>query len=152
MRQLIDGRNHFFLEKIHHEKELLIHKGPHFLTLKYIVPSLYNPFHQNYDYLLFYGTMRRSKGDFNFDKERSPTVQLFDYYNLDFFNLDFFNEGYTPDRVVNDPESFNMDLNIEIELHSPLKVTLIQYLEYSNLRIPESAAVTMWGYRRIEFR
>jgi hypothetical protein len=45
MRQIIDGMNHFFLKQIHHKNELLIRKGPYVLTLKYVVPSVYNAFH-----------------------------------------------------------------------------------------------------------
>ncbi|XP_021939953.1 uncharacterized protein LOC110839770 [Zootermopsis nevadensis] len=148
MRQLIDGRNHFFLEKIHHEKKLLIRKGHDLLTPKYLVPSLYNPFHQNYGYF-FYGSMRRFKGDFNFDKERSPTVQLFNFFNLDFFTSR--NEIHTPDGVVNVPESSNMDLNIDIELHSPLRLTPIRF--YDNcLAYLWTSAVGVDGYRQIRFR
>ncbi|KDR12632.1 hypothetical protein L798_13605 [Zootermopsis nevadensis] len=149
MRQLIDGRNHFFLEKIHHEKELLIRKPPYMLALKYIVPSLYNENHQNYGYLFFYGTMKPSVYNRNFRKQRSPTVQLFDYFNLDFFTS--LNETDSSYGVVNVPESSKMDLDIDMELHSPLRLAPIRFSNNSLYYISCKPLVVN-GYRQIRFR
>ncbi|KDR17960.1 uncharacterized protein LOC110831288 isoform X1 [Zootermopsis nevadensis] len=148
-RQLINDRNHFFLEKIHHEKELLIRKVPYILTLKYIIPSLYNAFHQNYGYLFFYGTMDRSTYDHNSHVERSPTVQLFHYFNLDFFTSR--NESDKSDGVVNVPQSSNMDLNIDMELHSRLRLAPIRFSDNSLAYIWPSAVI-VGGYRQIRFK
>ncbi|KDR18809.1 uncharacterized protein LOC110830511 [Zootermopsis nevadensis] len=145
MRQLINGRNHFFLEEVHHGKEMLITKPPYALELKYIVPSLHNAAHRNYGYLFFIGLIRRSA----FDEERSPTVQLFDYFNLDFFTLH--NETDTSDGVVNVPESSNMALDINKELHSSLRLTPIRFSDNSLSHIWKSS-VTVKGYRQIHFR
>ncbi|KDR07499.1 hypothetical protein L798_03080 [Zootermopsis nevadensis] len=149
MRLINNGRDHFFLEKIHHEKELLIHKGPHKLTLKYIVPSLYNASHQNYGYLFFYGTMGRYAFYWNLREERSATVKLFDYFNLDFFTSH--NETDSSEGVVNVPESSNMDLNTDIDLHSPLRLTPIRFSDNS-LSYNRTRTVVVNGYRQIRFR
>ncbi|KDR13480.1 uncharacterized protein LOC110835345 [Zootermopsis nevadensis] len=146
MRQLIDGRDHFFLEKVHHEKELLIRKGEYMLILRYIVPSLYNAFHQNYGYLFFYGRMDRSAFDWNLHEERSATVQLFDYFNLDFFTSH--NKTDTSDGVVNVRESSNMDLNTDIELRSPLRLAPIKFSDNS-LSYIWTSDVIVSGYREI---
>ncbi|XP_021934135.1 uncharacterized protein LOC110836822 isoform X1 [Zootermopsis nevadensis] len=149
MSQPINGRNHFFLEKIHHEKELLIRKDPSALILKYVVPSLYNEFHKNYGYLFFYGILDLSEGDFNFNEERSPTIQLFNYFNLDSFTSH--NETDSSDRVINVPESPNMDLNIDIEHQSPLRLAPIKFSDNSLAYISDSDVIVI-GYRRIRFR
>ncbi|KDR12571.1 hypothetical protein L798_13706 [Zootermopsis nevadensis] len=149
MRQPINGRNHFFLEKVHHGKELLLRKGPYILILKYIVPSVYNAFHQKYGYLFFYGIMDRSEGHFNFDMKKSSTVQLFDYFNLEFFTSH--NETNSSDCVVNVPESSNIDLNIDMELHSPLRMAPIRFSDNS-LAYISTSRVDVNGYRRINFR
>ncbi|KDR22458.1 uncharacterized protein LOC110826878 [Zootermopsis nevadensis] len=150
MCQLINGRNHFFLEKIHHEKELLIRKGRNILILKYILPSLYYGFRQNFGCLFFYGTMKLLALDLNFHEELTPAGQLFDYFNLDF--LTSHNEADTSDGVVNVPEPSKMDLNIDIELHSPLKLAPIKCWESSQVRIATSADVAVvWGYDHIFF-
>ncbi|XP_021927965.1 uncharacterized protein LOC110833784 [Zootermopsis nevadensis] len=148
MRQLFDGRNHFVLEKIHHGKEMLIRKGPHMLILKYIVPSVYNASHRNYGYLFFYGLMDWCAFYWNLHEERSPTVQLFDYFNLDFFTSH--NETDSSEGVINVPESSNMDLNTDIELHSPLRLTPIRFSDNS-LSYIWTYDVTVDGYRQIHF-
>ncbi|KDR15417.1 hypothetical protein L798_10868 [Zootermopsis nevadensis] len=119
------------------------------LALKYIVPSVYNPIDQNYGYLFFYGRMSRSANDFNFDMESSPTVQLFDFFKLDFFTSR--NETDSSDGVVNVPESSNMDLNIDIENHSPLRLAPIRFSDNS-LTYIWTLNVFVSGYRQIHFR
>ncbi|XP_021939315.1 uncharacterized protein LOC110839440 [Zootermopsis nevadensis] len=149
MRQLFDGRNHFVLEKIHHEKELVIRKGHETLALKYIVPSFYNSIHQNYGYLFFCGKMDGFSGGRNFFKERSPTVELFNYFNLDFFTSH--DETDASDGVVNVLESSNMDLDIDTELHSPLRLAPIRFTD-DCIGLVWYHGVGMYGYRQIRFR
>jgi hypothetical protein len=67
--------------------------------------------------------MDRSAYDRNLHEEKSPTVQLFNYFNLDFFTSH--NETDMSDGVVNVPESYNMDLNSDMELHSPLRLASV---------------------------
>jgi hypothetical protein len=92
--------------------------------------------------------MDRSAYDLNLHEERPPTVQLFDYFDLDFFTSH--NETDSSDGVVKDPESSNMDLDIDMELHSPLRLAPIRFSDNS-LAYIWTPNVAVNGYRQIRF-
>ncbi|XP_021942001.1 uncharacterized protein LOC110841002 isoform X2 [Zootermopsis nevadensis] len=105
MRQLITKRDHLFLEKILCERKVLFRKRGSRFTSKCRVPSVYHQSVEYAGYLFYFETVDRSAHDFDFNGVKSLA-------------------GDTP----------KMDLNIDIELHSPLELAPINYLKRSEVQ------------------
>lgn len=122
LRRLVATTNENFLKRVQHERKLLLQKRATSVP-KALMESTYCGYGEFVGRFYGYGNMNESAF---YSRFKAEVIQ-----NMDRISDDFYLDSLSSDDgdILPNQDSPNMDLQLEIELHCPLELAPVVYLE-----------------------